>query len=105
MAPPAVATVGEVNRTPAFPLARFTVTGPTCSTGAGPDSASRRLMVSLLAHVTGDAVTVPFVCTAHVYAPPSRRAPVGTVQDGAACQPEDTTVPAVPSAPVAIRNW
>ncbi|MGV8973487.1 MAG: hypothetical protein ACOH10_14280, partial [Rhodoglobus sp.] len=80
-------------------MAKFTVTGPTCSTGAGPDSASRRLMTSLFAHTIGetpfhvDGVDVELVCTAQVYAPPSRNAPTGTVHAAALCHPEVTTVP------------
>lgn len=103
--PPSAETVGDANRRPTLPFARLTVTGPTDFTGAGPDSARRRFTVSLLAHGMGEVAYALFVWTDHVYTPPSRRAPSGTVHVGEACQPDVTTVPVAASAPLAIRNW
>jgi hypothetical protein len=43
MAPPNVDTIGEVNDAETFPFAKFTVTGPAESVGAGPGLVTRIL--------------------------------------------------------------
>jgi hypothetical protein len=48
--PPTVATVGEVNDAATFPFAKFTLTGPAESVGAGPALVIRKLTVKWLTH-------------------------------------------------------
>ena len=57
--PPSVLTVGDAKASAAFPFARFTVTGPTVSTGAGPPTPRRRFTVKRPIQSCRQAVSTP----------------------------------------------
>src|SRR6476469_10622794 len=96
--------VGAACEVMTFPLARFTVTVPRPSNGAGPLSPTRW---STRKCPTWCCVTIETpldVLACHVYATPSCNTPDGTVHVGPDWQPDSTTTPDLPSLPVATRK-
>jgi hypothetical protein len=103
-----VFTVGEVNAADTFPFARFTLTGPAESVGAGPELVTRRFTVNLLTHDHIGGSSPLSTNTVHVYVTPSCSTPAGTVHDPGVepdIDGELTTCPLTPSLPVVKRNW
>ena len=111
MGPPTVETVGEAKLRFTLPFARFTVTGPALSIGAGPAVPMRWLTEKGFTQLGSIALSIPsLVRTASVYAPPSWTVPAGGLQvigplPVGVSQPEVVTSPDLPSLPVASRNW
>ena len=101
-------TMGEVKDAATLPLARFTVTGPAVSVGAGPGEPTRSETITRLGGIVHELPYWSCTTSAQVYEPPSRSVPEGTCQDtsplASGVNASDwASCPEMPSRPDATR--